>query len=166
MNRTRRDIIAQIIKECLNELYLNSTPSISLDEIEELYKNGTYSEKNPHYMHHYLSQEEQKDIIEHFKYIYNLSDQWNENISLIYDYLEKGGHKIVYKKHHKEYEDTPPLKELIGKEHADKVLELIQNCKDFYRGGVDESTFTFNVYNFSPCTNEQLVNKSINKRGD
>lgn len=171
MNRDRNDIISQAINECLNELYKNSQPSISLNEITENYNSGMYSIENPHYQQHYLSQEEQQEIIEHFKHIYRINNEWNDNVQLVYDYLEKGGTKDKWiprdgdNPGYRGYEKTLPLKEYIGEEFTNKTLELIKNCQDFYRGDHDEQIFDFNVFNYSPCTNKDTVKEYWKSKG-
>lgn len=175
MNRTRNDIISQAINECLDAMYRASQPSITLEEIRKNAEEGKY-DNVPSYEQHYISKEEYDEIIEHFAKIYRIECDWNDYVQVVYDYLEKGGIKDKWiperiddegNRHpgYRGYEDVPPIKTFIGEEHAQKVLEVINICKNFYQFDRDYRTFYFNVCNFSPCSAKEPVKEYYKSQG-
>lgn len=172
---TRKCILERAVEECLDEMYRKSQPSITWEEVLKGHKEGKYNENNTVIDQHYLSQDEYTDIKERYMHMYNIHNDWKDDADLMIDYLEKGGTKdkyipaitdeTGYHPGHRGYEKTPKLidalKEFLSEEDAqkatDKVLELMNECKNFYRGDREESDFTFSVLNYSPTCNKEAV---------
>lgn len=175
MNRTRNDIISQAVNECLDAMYRAAQPSITLEEVRKNAEEGKYNDV-PLYSQHYISKEEYEEIIEHFAHIYRIECDWSDYVQVVYEYLEKGGSKDKWiperidedgNRHpgYRGYEKVPPIKTFIGEEHAQKVLETINICKDFYKFDRDYRTFYFNVCNFSPCSAKEPVKEFYKSQG-
>ena len=165
---TRKCILERAVEECLDEMYRKSQPSITWEEVLKGHEEGKYSENNTVIDQHYLSQDEYTDIKERYMHMYNIHNDWKDNADLMIDYLEKGGTKdkyipaitdeTGYHPGHRGYEKTPKLidalKEFLSEEDAqkatDKVLELMNECKNFYRGDAEENSFSFTLMNYSP----------------
>lgn len=132
---TRKFIIEEAIKKCLNEMYKRSQPKISLSQIAKLTK------QDPNikiYEQHYLSKEEYNSIMDKYMKAYNIESHWKDYIDLVKDYVEKRGIDI---------------------NDIDKVLECIKDCKDFYRFNREEMLFKLSVSNYSPTSSKELVKK-------
>lgn len=172
----RDRVLKQAVEECLNEMFLRSQPSITWKEFTEGFSTGKYKEGDRPIEQHYLSMEEYIDIKEKYLYGYNLNTTWPDNAQLMIDYLEKGGTKDKYIPEstdengnyhpgYRGYESTPKLidaiTEIVGEvsaiEVCKKVFELINDCKNFYRGDRLENQFSFTVMNYSPCSSKERV---------
>jgi hypothetical protein len=178
----RRDIVEKAIIECLDEMYRESQPSITWDEIQEL------ARVNPNrsiWQEHYLPQWKYKDIQEKYMRLYRIKEEWNGNIELLEEYLNKGGTKDKYIpeqidesgfKHpgYRGYESVKPIKEqilevlnetlevgnrteILCDKITNVVFETITACKEFYKHDKDEQMFYFNVANYSPNSNIEAV---------
>lgn len=78
----------------------------------------------------------------------------------------EGGKKEVYKDNLRDYEDTPPLKEVIGEENADKVRKLFEDCQGFYRFDSTESNaFDWQIFATGPTCNPNTVIEYWKERG-
>ena len=178
----RQDIVEKAIIECLDEMYRESQPSITWDEIQE------QARVNPNrsiWQEHYLPQWKYKDIQEKYMRLYRINEEWNDNIELLEEYLTKGGTKDKYIpevvdadgfKHpgYRGYEKVEPIKtqiinilneqleigyraDTLCDKIVDTVIETIINCKEFYRHDRDEQMFLMNVANYSPNSNIEAV---------
>lgn len=139
---TRKFIIEEAIKKCLNEMYKRSQPKISLSQMSKLAK------QDPNikfYEQHYLSKEEHNSIMKKYMVAYNIESHWNDYIDLVKDYVEKHGIDI---------------------HDIDKVLGYIKDCKDFYRFNREEMLFKLSIFNYSPTSNKELVEKYYESIGE
>lgn len=179
---SRQDIVEKAIIECLDEMYRESQPSITWDEIQE------QARVNPNrsiWQEHYLPQWKYKDIQEKYMRLYRIKEEWNGDIELLEEYLNKGGTKDKYIpeqidesgfKHpgYRGYESVKPIKEqilevlneslevgnrteILCDKITNVVLETIAACKNFYKHDRDEQMFYFNVANYSPNSNIEAV---------
>lgn len=159
----RKKIIERAIEECLNEMYIRSQPSITLEELKDLYKQ--YPDKQ-WYDYFYINQKESEDIIEGYIIAYNIRSEFHHHMELVRNYLKDGGTKDKYIKPsdgspgYRGYEKTPKLSDLIGEEAAQHALNLIDECNNFYNYNHEESGFRFNVMNLSPNCNIKTVREN------
>ena len=159
----RDSIIRQAIEDCLEEMYLKSQPSCSLAQIRKNIEAGHIDKERRIYEEHYLSEEEQKYIVEKYVNAYGLHPQWPDNVDAVLDWLKHGGYKKVPKDKDKmnEYDTIKPISEYIGEDNAKKVIDIVEECKFFYKfGRGDYEKFTFNVYNFAPSSNKETVEET------
>lgn len=178
----RRDMVEKAIIECLDEMYRESQPSITWDEIQE------QARVNPNrsiWQEHYLPQWKYKDIQEKYMRVYRIKEEWNGNIELLEEYLNKGGTKDKYIpeqidelgfKHpgYRGYEKVEPIAnqietilleqlepgsrtESLKKNIVDAVMNTIGYCKEYYCFNREEISFRFNVSNYSPNSNIEAV---------
>lgn len=160
---SRNDIISRAIRECLNEMYSRAQPSTSFDELE---KNIRHFPNKNWYDYFYLSQKESEEIIEDFIIAYRIKNEFHDDVDVVRTYLRDGGTKDKYiipedgGPGHRGYEKTPKISDLIGEESAQLILNLIDECDNFYQPNTEESAFRFNVMNYSPCCNIDLVRKN------
>ena len=122
----REEVLYKAYEDCIREMFAKAQPSADWDNIIEEYKAGKIDEKKdgPIYDRHYLSAEEYKYILDKYMKAYRIESEWKENIEIVEEYLNKGGHKDKYIKdwedehgHHpgyRSYEIVPPLKKLIA----------------------------------------------------
>lgn len=158
---TRKEILSEAIRRFERDLYENSLPKVDFDELVRKAKNGEEDPKHPFYMQYYLPDEIFKDLLEEYESAYGIRSVWKDNVNTVLEYLKYGGPKLPWKKDEfgfKRYERSPKLEEVISKEDAEKVYELIVNCKDFYKFDSDESTFRFSAFlGSTPTSNKDAV---------
>ena len=176
----RFDIIEQAIIECLNEMYINSQPSITWEDILEQAKKEP---KRCIWQEHYLPKHLYERILERYKQMYRIGDEWTGNIELLERYLTEGGTRDKYiEAHTDEYGYHPGyrgyekvesvknqiqeiLKEYIGCNNCeairDKITEAVMNtisdCKIFYNHNREELKFLCSIANYSPNSNIEAV---------
>lgn len=176
---TRRDIIEKATIECLDEMYRQSQPSITWDEVIE----QSRQDKDRHiWREHYLPQHLYMKIMEKYMYAYRIQDEWTGNVRVIEEYLEKGGTKdkyiaaytdsTGYHPGHRGYEKVESiavqfqkkLKEMnvlhsssIAITLSDLLFSNIQDCKEFYKFDREEMGFRMDVSNYAPNSNIEAV---------
>ena len=144
----------EAVIKCLNELYEASQPSITFEDLK----------KDPDgYRHHYLSQDAQNSIIEKYIEAYGLESNFIEHCDLLISdatngysidkYIKPEGNRPGYRS----YDKMPSLSEQIGEEAFKKVIEFLENRKDFYRFDRKADQFKFTVWNYGPSTSKKHV---------
>lgn len=169
--KRREDVLSEAVHECLKEMYKWAQPSIDIDE---LVASGFKDDKdNPLYRKHYLSMENFKYIVDSYVYAYGMKDPWEENFDTCIRYLTEGGLKDKYipadgdKPGYRSYDKVAPLAEFIGQENTDKAIELIKECRNFYRHNREENDFgfTMSLGVGSPNSNNEEVEKYWQENG-
>lgn len=185
----REEVLCKAYEDCIREMFAKAQPSADWDNIIEEYKAGKIDEKKdgPIYDRHYLSFEEYNYILDKYMKAYRIESEWKEDVEVVEEYLNKGGHKDKYIEdyddehgHHpgyRSYEDVPPLKQLILKEMYDWiddenqcngaaenitkiVMDTIATCKNYYSFNVDEQKFRNTVcMRCSPTGSIETVKK-------
>jgi len=185
----RDEVLCKAYEDCIREMFAKAQPAADFDNIIEEVKAGKIDEEKdgPIYDRHYLSSEEYMYILNKYMNAYRIQSEWKDDIEILEDYLNKGGHKDKYIEdwedehgHHpgyRSYEKVPPLKEhiknvlvplfdtevecnLAVKYVTDKVMELIHDCKNYYSFNVDEQKFRNTVcMRCSPTGNAETVKK-------
>jgi len=156
-------IMREAIDRCLSEMFEKAQPRANWHEYLEMAKRGEISKDENIYERHYLSDTEFNYIANKYKKAYGFKRHWKDDCDWILHNLKEGGYRDAWIKDedgdkHRESEKTKPLNELIGDESAEKVYQLIEDFKDFYRFDREESVFDFNVYlGCSPTSNVQTV---------
>lgn len=166
------DYMLRCVNECLDKMYRLSEPSITLDELKEQEKRQTPEKrkKEPMYEQHYLPEEAYIEIMRIYANIYGFDSNWEENVELLCTDLFNGGRKEAYKKDaegkmRKTYESTPKLADVIGEENAGKIKSIIEDIKNYYKFDYRYQQFSFNVMNFSPTSNKDIVEKYWREHG-
>lgn len=147
--------IWNIALDCLEEMYQASVPSISFKELLNKCNQKEDYDKN-YYQHHYLPKSLQDEIIQSYQDTYNLGDYFKESCDIIKEFLNQK-HEIQYS-NSEQNRIIPSLKETIGEEAAQKVEELIDECKMYFR--IDASrnrNFIWTIFNYAPSTNKTTV---------
>lgn len=178
----RRDMIEKAVIDCLDEMYRKSQPSITWEEVE------TEAKVNPDkriWQEHYLSSKKFEEIQDKYMDMYRIGNEWDSNISLVEEYLTKGGTKDKYIESHtdedghyhpgyRSYEKVEPIAnqieailleqlepgsrtESLKKNIVNAVMNTIGYCKEFYCFNREEIGFRFNVSNYSPNSNIEAV---------
>lgn len=159
---TQSDFESRMIEECLDELYQASQPPCTLEELKED-KEG--------YMHHYLSHEDCKYIIDKYVNFYNLEDKFKDHCDILIRDITKGCSKDKWIEGkdgfpgHRGYEEVPPLEDKIGIENVDKVVDFINMRRNFYRFNRKCESFYFTTWNYSPTSNKESVIEYWEKQG-
>ena len=188
----REEVLCKAYEDCIREMFAKAQPMADFDNIIEEVKAGKIDEEKdgPIYDRHYLSAEEYKYILDKYMKAYRIESEWKEDVEIVEEYLNKGGHKDKYIEdwedehgHHpgyRSYEDVPPLKKHIRKivdsylenkelnqtrqeitdDITNKVMELINDCKNYYSFNVDEQKFRNTVcMRCSPIGSIETVKK-------
>ena len=186
----RDKVLGKAVDDCLREMFAKAQPAADLDNINEEYKAGKIDEDKdgPVYDRHYLSMEEFQYILNKYMKAYRVNCEWDEDVEFVEKYLTEGGTKDKYIEgytdkngnHHpgyRGYEKVKPLKYYIKKildeeivngeicedvtdKVVNKVMELISDCKHFYKFNADEQKFRNTVcMTCSPTGNKETVKK-------
>ena len=179
---TRENIISQAVDACFKELYKRAQPSVDFEELVKQYRIDGKS----FYERYYLSSEELKYVVEKYIKAYGMEDPWEDYFDLLIDNLKNGGSKdkwIPEKvdedgfKHpgYRGFEKYDSLHKQINKildnyflsnfsineltdTLTDKVFELIDTVKNFYRHNREKNDFTYTMYlGASPNSNSKAV---------
>jgi hypothetical protein len=178
----REKIIDRAYYECLKEMYAKSQPSVDYDQLLSDFKEGRIGKDECVYERYYLSYDEFKYILNKYIDSYGMKEHWNEDITILEEYLNNGGTKDKYIESYTDedgfrhsgyrgYEKVKPIKEQIREiiideigegdisekiiNRVDKVvMDTISDCKDFYRFDREESNFSCSVaLGSSPSSN-------------
>lgn len=185
----RHEIMKKAIHDCFVELYAKAQPMADYDNIVEEYRSGKLTKDDRVYERHYISHDEYNYIVNKYIDAYNLAPQWKSNVELLEKYLVDGGLKDKYIPEHTDengnyhpgyrgYENVSPLKDYIkniikdmpgdnsslieeySNKMNDKVFELIETCKNFYRFDREEEQFRIAIgLGASPSTDAKSVKK-------
>lgn len=184
----RKDILMRAVDECMSEMYSKAQPVGDWNQLCEDAKNGKIGPEERVYDRHYLSSEEFKYILQKYKDMYRINEEWTGNIEVLEEYLNEGGTKDKWIPEHtdennlthpgyKGYEKVPPIVDQIKTYLSDKVydkdllaryseditkivMESIAHCKKFYRFDREDSEFSFAVaLGASPTCNPETVKK-------
>lgn len=167
----RDEIIWEIRQRCMKEMYARAQPSEDYDKIWEYYKQCKKEGKEGEqvYRRYYLSVEEFKYIEEKYLELYKIIDPFKEHCDIIIRDMKEGCSKDKYIPEYTDehgnwhpgysgYEKVPSLEKQIGKEAAKKVIDFVEQRRDFYRFNRDENAFRFSVaLSDSPTSNAQEV---------
>lgn len=183
---SRRDILSRAIYECLVECYKWAQPSIDVDAlVKNKQIQETVDDK---FMdRYYLSHENFKFIQESFENAYRINSNWKDHIDLLVNYItSKDSKKDVYiprdgdRPGYRGYEPIIPLDKVIlnylkeyfvlkdnnqsditekdAKVLQDKILDLIDTCKNFFNIDRDYNAFIMNTaLGWSPTSNKEKV---------
>ena len=168
---SEQDFYDYLINNCLKEMYAFAQPAADYTELNLLAREGKEDKNAPFYMQHYLSDQELGCIIEKYLDIFRMKCMWNDYCDTMIDYLANGGYKDKYVEKNddtpgfRSYEDVPAIATIIGQENADKVIEHMNLCKNFYKLNLDESRFKFTVLNIAPSTHKESVIDFWKKEG-
>lgn len=169
----RKSILERAYHECMKEMYSRAQPSCDYDQLLKDAADGKIGKEERVYERYYLSQAEFKYVLEKYIQAYNIKRYWDDYIEILRKYLEEGGTKDKYinpytDEHgnyhpgHRGYESVPKLKEQIKEilkteigegnvtdkirdKITNKVFEIIDNCKTFYKFDSEESSFSASV---------------------
>lgn len=161
----RKSIIEEAYIRCMTEMYAKAQPSADYNELIAKKKTGEIANTDidPIYMRYYLSQEEFNYIIDKYVEAYNMTVHWKDNMDHAISYLRDGGLTTVYKEDasgvsYKTTEKTPKIKDVIGEEHAEEVMKLLDLCKNFYKFDREKDNFSTTLaLGCSPTFNKESV---------
>lgn len=165
------DILKEAIRRCKIELYQRAQPSANYNDIYQNYvkqkENGEEVESVYHM--YYISQEELNYVVNKYLKAYSLEELFNEHCDIIIRDITEGCHKDKYVpekidengfKHpgYRSYEDVPPMKQTLGENTTNTIVNFIEERKNYYRFNHNAEAFRFNIFlGDSPCTNENTV---------
>ena len=186
MCKTRKDILERAVNECMAEMYAKAQPQGDWYQLCEDAKNGKIGKDERVYERYYLSSQEFGYILNKYKEMYRIKEEWSGNVGVVEEYLRDGGSKDKwiedwtdenghYHPGYRGYEKVPPIleqfngyladkvadKELAAKyaaEITDIVMKTVGSCKSFYRFDREDSQFSVTVcLGASPTCNADTV---------
>ena len=133
---SRKDIIDKAVNDCYIEMYKWAQPSINLEEYINNPELRKESDNDKFYTRYYLSSDNIKYIVETYIKAYHIGRDWKDNIDLLLNYItskDSVKDKYIPGKDgfpgHRGYEPIIPLQDIT--EDSEKVIDLINTCKDF-----------------------------------
>ena len=167
---SRDDVLSQAIDSCLDLMYRSSYPSITLEEyMAEHAKFETREEKENArlYESHYLPWKVFSTIAEDFVEAYDLKSPLPDIIEVLKGYFKEPiVDKLIECKEgepgHRGYEHPEPMDD----ETYQKVEKFLDMANEFYNWNRDYNAFTFNVSDYSPCSNRETVERWWHEHGD
>lgn len=148
---TRNTILEEAVHKCLDTLFKLSTPSITWREIKriasEWRKNS--DERILWQDHHYIPRELKEKVVEWYKDAYKVESEWFDNIDTLKGWLTE----VPFGK------TSKPLLDAVGPDKVDQVVNLIDECRNFYNSDPDSSAFDWTIFNLGPTTNKEAVEK-------
>lgn len=168
---SREEILKKAVEECMTELYKYAQPAGGYQEFKDILEHKYEdSREDPLYQRYYLSEENLKYIVNEFCAAYNIKEHWNNDIDLLLHNLKEGGYKDKYVKDEnhpygfRTFEEVSPLKDITP--DFQKVIEIIENYKNYYKFDREESSFRCTVLlGASPTSNKQAVIDYWKKKG-
>ena len=139
--KSRDELLIEAYDGCLRELYLNSEPPIDLNDLIE--EGFVDDEKNPLRAKHLIEDEVMEDIIEDFMYSYGIRDSFHDNLEIIKHDLEHGP---FLRESKYSMIQLPSLKEEIGEEHYNTVMEYLDTMAKFYRHDREWTSFRTSIH--------------------
>jgi len=160
----RDKIIQEAIERCLEEMYQKSQPHASYYDYVAKAKKGEINKNEKIFERHYLCKTQFEYILKKYIKAYRLQDEWKSNIDFLTDCLKNGGYKTVYKplieggEPCRTSEKMSPIKDIIGEENTNKLLEYIEVIRNFYHFDHEEEIFNFRIcLGVSPSSNAETV---------
>jgi hypothetical protein len=164
----RDQIIKVAATRCLTEMYDKAQPRADYCDYLEKMKTGEIGRDEQIKNRHYLGRNQFLYILEKHKIAFRCVNDWKNNIDLLIEFLKDGGLKDcwIYNKDggYRSAEITPTLYELIGDENAEKVINLIEDLKKFYKFDKDEEKF-LEALNDSPISDANAVKEYWASKG-
>lgn len=159
-------IMEEAMIRCYREMYRKAQPRGDFDKYRRMIKNGELPKDTRIYERHYLPQKEFEYILNKYVKAYRFENQWKSDVDLILQHMKNGGFRDAYYKDKSIIEHTAPLYEQIGKENADKVIQFVEELKDFFRFDRDESEFRSSIaLGCSPTSNPETVKEYWKSQG-
>ena len=158
-------IMEEAMIRCYREMYRKAQPRGNFDRYRRMIKNGELPKDTRIYERHYLPQKEFEYILNKYVNAYRFENQWISDVDLILSDIKNGGYKEVYKNERRDVEHIK-LQDKIGEENVAKVIEFIEDLKDFYRFDRDEAEFRCSIaLGCSPTSNPETVKKYWESQG-
>lgn len=164
----RCNVLSKAVEECMQSMYALVQPKTTWEEFikenEEYRKIADNIPKTPApYEFYYLSREKVNEIVEEFESAYAIGSELYRNLDSLIGYFEKPiRDKYIpttkEKPGYRDYEEFTPLKEIIGEEHFNKVIDYIKEAKNFWNRDWERNSFEMTVYlGASPNSNKEAV---------
>lgn len=159
----RKTIFSKAYDDCLEEMFNKAQPRASYKEYVKMYQRGMLGENDRVYEWHYLSHEEYTYILNKYDEAYRFTNEWLNSCEVIIKDFKEGHYKDGYETDsngcgHRTAIKVPPLKELIGEEAANTVIEDLENIMNFYRFDRESSEFHMAIaLGPSPTCNKETV---------
>ena len=159
----RNDIIDKAVNDCYIEMYKWAQPSINLEEYINNPELRKESDNDKFYTRYYITYKNKKNIVETYIKAYHIGRDWKDNIDLLLNYItskDSVKDKYIPGKDgfpgHRGYEPIIPLQDIT--EDSEKVIDLINTCKDFYSRDFELEGFNMAIYlGASPYSNKEKV---------
>lgn len=162
---TRRDVLSKAVEECLKECYEWVLPKVTWEEFIEENKQYKNPKEPAPYNFYYLPQEVFRDIVDSYIAAYKVGSKLHDHLDIIVNYFNKPTRdKWIERKGdepgYRSYEHFTPLKEIIGDTAYNKVLEYIEEARNYYSSDYELNSFSMSTYlSASPNSDKEKVIK-------
>lgn len=166
----RDDVLSEAVDKCLDIMYQNSYPPISLEELRKEAKKIPIEKRDEAklFNRHYLPSEVHTFILEDVADAYEVKSDLPNIIQILKDYFKKPivdkwiEGKNEHDPGHRGYEHPEPMPE----EHRVVAEKYMDMANEFFSWNRDLNCLYFNVCNVSPCSNRETVEKWYHENGD
>lgn len=161
---TRKEVLKNAFRECLDTMFRLAQPSITLNELE--YMQHMQDNKKIVYQDRYYLPSEVFDYIKkQFMDAYGIESPWKHHVDTISEYIFDGGHKIVPKTQENPFGVVTlgPLK--LSDKDRTALMNRIDDCKKFYKFNNDEMSFSWGLFNSGPSSNAEAVEEYWRNNG-
>lgn len=175
---TRQDVLSEAIIEFYKDCYKFAQPSVEWDDFVQQNKDYVNNnEKGPKpYEFYYLPEKAYKYLQEVYIDSYRVKSDLHPHLELLISYfenpirnkwIEKGSDLLSRDSGYRGYEHFNSLKEEIGEEAYSKVIEYINEAKNFYNIDYYYNSFLMTTaLGATPSSNKEQVIKNWKKYRD
>lgn len=153
------DFFQEIVDNCLQDLYKYSYPSVNYKKVKHLKSKKDLS------IQHYIPEDLKRDICKWYVDNFRLQDNWLCYVSLIEHYLKNGGYREISLDNDYLEKKSHKLSDFLFDEQAQKVLQIVQHCKNFYNSPTLEEEFYSRIHSHEPLSDKSFVEQYWRKQG-
>jgi hypothetical protein len=157
--KDKPDFFQEIVDNCLQDLYKYSYPSVDYKKVKHL------KSKKDILIQHYISEDLKRAICKWYIDVFRLQDNWLRYVSLLEHYLKNGGYYKISLDNDYLMKKTQKLSDFLSDEQTQKVLQIVQHCKNFYNSSTLEEEFYNRLHSHEPLSDKSIVEQYWRKQG-
>lgn len=152
----RSTILSRAVEDCIKAMYREAQPKVEWEDFVQ--QNKDYKEGPRPYEFYYLPKKVFTEIVEMYHYAYRIPPELKDNVKTLIEYFNEPIRTKYTKEDGRGIEHFTPLKEIIGEDNFNKVVEYLNEAATFYRWDRDLNAFNMTVYlGVTPNSNKEAV---------
>lgn len=156
----RHDVLEEAVNNCYKELYSICQPSVEWEDFMK--QNKEWKEGPKPYEFYYLPQNIFNIIVDDYIYAYKLKPTIPDSVTTLINYLNDPIIDKYIKKEnelgYRGYEHITPLKDIIGEESYNHVIEYLNKAAKFYDKSYELNSFSMTILlGATPSSNKEAV---------